>query len=61
MIVELSANLFFGGVMALCAANLLAVSFALPVETKDRPLGAIARELESLLPRPVSKPEDKIP
>lgn len=61
MIVELSTNLFFGGVMALCAANLLAVSFALPVETKDRPLGAIARELESLLPRPVSKPDDKIP
>jgi hypothetical protein len=51
MIVELSTNLFFCGVMVLCAANLIAVSFALPVETKDRPLGSIALdELEGLLP-----------
>lgn len=51
MVVESSANLYFGGVMALCAANLLSVSFALPVETKDRPLGEIALcELEGLMP-----------
>lgn len=50
MIVEFSANLYFCGVMVLCAANLLAVSFALPVETKDRPLGEIAfGELEGLI------------
>lgn len=50
MIVELSANLYFCGVMVLCAANLLAVSFALPVETKDRPLGEIAlSELQGLM------------
>jgi hypothetical protein len=50
MVVEYSTNLYFCGVMVLCAANLLAVSFALPVETKDRPLGEIAMaELQGLL------------